>query len=285
MSFAFSRLIVSGKDRASFLHNLSTNDIRSLAAGHSLEAFFCDAKAHVIAHGYILAFSEHHEIWLLNDSAERLETHLNRYIIREDVRITRLTECRTSVLRAADSASVQAPAGLNWPDGVGSCASASGSEKPQTCLAFTWAGERLVVLVSQFDLPSRMIASELEPLRILERYPVCGCDLSNEHLAPEADRNALAISYRKGCYLGQEPIARIDAMGHVNRTLRSLRVTDPLNGTSLSNGTVHSADEALLGSITSFADTSSGTLCLALLRRNSVPAKVRTENGAEFACE
>ena len=43
-------------------------------------------------------------------------------------------------------------------------------------------------------------------------------DVGGDHLAPEADRISQAISYTKGCYLGQEPIARLDALGHVNNT-------------------------------------------------------------------
>jgi folate-binding protein YgfZ len=49
-------------------------------------------------------------------------------------------------------------------------------------------------------------------------------DLSDEHLAPEAARTETAISFTKGCYLGQEPIARIDALGHINRELCRLKV-------------------------------------------------------------
>ena len=46
-----------------------------------------------------------------------------------------------------------------------------------------------------------------------------GIDLTEDNLAPEGGRNTRAISYTKGCYLGQEPIARLDALGHVNRQL------------------------------------------------------------------
>ncbi len=55
--------------------------------------------------------------------------------------------------------------------------------------------------------------------RILEGFPIVGVDVTSDNLAPEADRISQAISYTKGCYLGQEPIARLDAMGHVNRKL------------------------------------------------------------------
>ena len=68
--------------------------------------------------------------------------------------------------------------------------------------------------------------SLVEHWRIQERLPVTGVDLTEEHLAPEAGRNAAAISYQKGCYLGQEPIARIHAMGHVNRQLYRCRPGD-----------------------------------------------------------
>ena len=62
-------------------------------------------------------------------------------------------------------------------------------------------------------------------LRIEAGLSVYGVDISEENLAQEVGLMITAISFTKGCYLGQEPIARIDALGHVNRELRSLRIT------------------------------------------------------------
>ena len=62
-------------------------------------------------------------------------------------------------------------------------------------------------------------------LRIEAGLPVFGVDISDDNLAQEVGRTKTAISFTKGCYLGQEPIARLDALGHVNRELRSLRLT------------------------------------------------------------
>src|SRR5690606_23992581 len=59
--------------------------------------------------------------------------------------------------------------------------------------------------------------AEFEALRIDAGFPQYGIDLSEENIAQEAGRTAQAISFTKGCYLGQEPIARLDAMGHTNR--------------------------------------------------------------------
>ncbi|MCA9021592.1 MAG: aminomethyltransferase family protein, partial [Planctomycetaceae bacterium] len=61
-----------------------------------------------------------------------------------------------------------------------------------------------------------------DALRIESLYPIYGVDLTDANLAQEASRTAQSISFKKGCYLGQEPIARIDALGHVNKEIRSI---------------------------------------------------------------
>ncbi len=57
-------------------------------------------------------------------------------------------------------------------------------------------------------------------------WPLCGVDITEDNLAQEARRTAVAISFTKGCYLGQEPIARLDALGHVNRELCVVETRD-----------------------------------------------------------
>jgi folate-binding protein YgfZ len=59
--------------------------------------------------------------------------------------------------------------------------------------------------------------------RIENGTPLYGADISEENLPQEIGRDQLAISFTKGCYLGQETVARIDALGHVNRTLCGVR--------------------------------------------------------------
>src|SRR5205814_560451 len=63
----------------------------------------------------------------------------------------------------------------------------------------------------------------LEMVRIEAGTPFFGQDITDKNLPQELGRDALAISFTKGCYLGQETVARIDALGHVNQTLRGLR--------------------------------------------------------------
>ena len=82
------RLRVTGRDRAKFLHNFCTNDVKALSEGTACEAFFTDVKARIIAHGYVIAFGDRHEIWLLAGTEADLQKHLTRYIITDDVAVT-----------------------------------------------------------------------------------------------------------------------------------------------------------------------------------------------------
>jgi hypothetical protein len=85
--------------------------------------------------------------------------------------------------------------------------------------------------------------------RIESGFPLFGLDLTDDNLAQEAARTQRAISYTKGCYLGQEPIARIDALGHVNRELRILRLN---SASALEPGVVIQAENGReIGEITS----------------------------------
>ena len=83
----FVRIRATGADRAKFLHNFCTNNINDLTAGSGCEAFFTDVKAKVLAHGWILAGDDCHELWMLPGDAQTILQHLNRYIITEDVTI------------------------------------------------------------------------------------------------------------------------------------------------------------------------------------------------------
>jgi folate-binding protein YgfZ len=62
----------------------------------------------------------------------------------------------------------------------------------------------------------------LDASRIEAGYPIDGVDVTDKNLAQEVNRIERTISFKKGCYLGQETVARLDALGHVNKTLVGL---------------------------------------------------------------
>ncbi|MGV3486876.1 MAG: YgfZ/GcvT domain-containing protein, partial [Planctomycetaceae bacterium] len=124
-----------------------------------------------------------------------------------------------------------------------------------------WEGGAWLLLVGTDDVEAvkqRLIdargteaeMAEFHRRRILNRFPWYGVDIDASHLPQEADRDDLAISFTKGCYLGQETIARLDALGQVQKKLVRWKVTAnvlPAAGTELRAG------ERVVGRLTSVA--------------------------------
>ena len=124
-------------------------------------------------------------------------------------------------------------------------------------------------------------AEAFEIVRIEAGYPLYGRDIGDKNLPQEVNRNRLAISFTKGCYLGQETVARIDALGHVNRTLQSVRFSGaavPADGTELRVGS------AVAGEVTSavFSPRLDAPLALAYLRRGfeAIGTQLESDLGA-----
>ncbi len=219
-------LVLRGEDRRTFLHNFCTNDIEGLADGEACEAFVTDMRGHVLEHVWVSAQSE--GLWLhtLGPPVESLRSHLEKYVITEDVVIEDVTSTTSRVVVCGDQARVAA--------GLISETSATAVSRAPVC----WVSDGDVLLwletESDSELPLVAVATGVPvgtPLafdarRIEALLPIVGLDINSEHLAQEVDRDNLAISFAKGCYLGQETIARIQSRGRVNRLLRGLGFED-----------------------------------------------------------
>ena len=291
----FSRLRVTGKDRAKFLHNFCTNNIKTLTAGTACEAFFTDVKARILAHGYVLAFDSFHEIWMLPGDAAALAKHLSKYVITEDVTVTNVsTDNHVVVFRETPELLALSPfhgAAEKTPDTrCGQLNESAETNSNVTFLWVTWASERLIAIAGSAEQISNFRRSvsissdaevgseELESLRIHERFPVIGQDMSNENLAPEAERNSIAVSYTKGCYLGQEPIARLDAIGHVNRALRVIELSGDCSRQEIIGRSLLTADNAVVGTVTSAVQGNAQSIVgLAMVKVNSATQPVFCE--------
>ena len=122
-------------------------------------------------------------------------------------------------------------------------------------------------------------AQAFHVVRIAARFPLYGLDISEENLGQEAGRSSQAISFTKGCYLGQEPIARIDAVGHINRELCALRIASDRVPTI--NDAILSDDDNKIGHVTSSAPIPGvqRTVAMGFLKRAYVTAgtKVRVQ--------
>jgi folate-binding protein YgfZ len=220
-----------GQDRQAFLHNLCTNDIRRLTTGEGCEAFCTDVKGKIVAHVYVLARDAELLFLTVPGQAATLIAHLDRYIIREDVQLHDQSDTTCWLWIAAASEVLADSAATTQLDKPWQ--SRSQSIDGVECLIARYDLLRstgyLLCYDSQFNAQVQQhLQSTGAPkcseaawhtLRIESGVPLFGADFSAANLPQEIDRDRQAISFNKGCYLGQETIARIDALGHVNQKI------------------------------------------------------------------
>lgn len=281
-----TQLELTGADRQKYLHNFCSNEIRNLRPGQSCEAFVTTIQGKIKAH--IFVFAEEQALWIdaVPGYEDLLFSHLDKYLITENVEFHRrsahyvdfyitgpdaLTRLTTAGLPAADlgpqthirGTLSNVAVAVRRVDWLG---------QPGCLLQVPVAGAAAVwqCLTDHGVTPAG--SAVFESLRILAGFPQHGTDLTDENLAQEAARTGQAISFTKGCYLGQEPIARIDSMGHVNQELRGLRMAPgplPRPGAKV----VLPGEVREAGVITSaaFDYGANAPIAMALLKRNYLP--------------
>lgn len=235
----WSTVRAAGKDCGSFLHNMCTNDVKRLAAGEGCEAFFTDVKGKVVAHGFLLAGTDAMEIVMVPGAAERLIAQLDRYIIREDVTLSdRSRKVSWMLLIGERGGEILAQvAGAEVGELTGDWAhrplSLGEAAVMAVRCALPWMGGFLIGAASDAiaAVEAKLTGagavlggdSLWNTVRVESNWPLWGVDFDESNLPQEVSRDEQAISFRKGCYLGQETVARIDALGHVNKQLATVR--------------------------------------------------------------
>jgi folate-binding protein YgfZ len=295
----WSSITLTGKDRQAFLHNFCTNDVKRLIPGTSCEAFFTNVKGKIIGHGLITGRDGELVIVGPPGQGDLLSAHLNRYVIREDVEVRDTTDDRSYVLLAGgglarDIAVAMAPTveiGQSWLQPL---LNAVGTVVDVPVLWIRWdlLGQCFCGLleIRSNDVPrvQRILQDRgavpceqaaFHAARIEAGVPLFGIDFNDQNLPQEVGRNEQAISFTKGCYLGQETVARIDALGHVNQQLAGVRF---LSATVPEPGTLLIHDGRAVSHVTSatYSPQLQAPLALAMLRREHAPVNTRLDSSA-----
>ncbi len=243
-----SMLELTGDDRAKFLHNFCTADIKQLAADQGCEAFITNVKGRVLGHVFVYNLGDRLQLISLSPNGQALHDHLDRYVITEDVEIAHVTADYSILLVTGIDAVLQLNDSRLFSNTIPSepCGlqvySSKTSEQSPSVYGFQVLSLPSFLVISKQPqaieswqhlcdtgiFPAGERAFDL--LRIEALLPLHGVDIDEGNLAQEVNRTPQAISFTKGCYLGQEPIARIDALGHVNRLLCSLVIEGAANG-------------------------------------------------------
>jgi folate-binding protein YgfZ len=188
---------VAGPDALDYLQRMLSNDVAVLAVGASCEALLLTAKARVIAPLVVWRRGE-------DDFLLLTEPELGQ-VVRGQLLRMRLAAKVEIEAEDHTSAIVFGPA-----EGIPT---------------FDYGEQAVEVLDGAFE--ATMADEELEVLRICARTARYGREVDDRVLPAEAGLVERAVSFTKGCYPGQEPIARLHYRGHVNRSLR-VRAIDAL---------------------------------------------------------
>lgn len=231
------RIQIRGSDRVRFLNGMVTNDVAALLPGELCHAALLDRKGRLQADLFVLFLGER----LLLDTASGTPTRvlelLESHVVADDVEFEDLT-------RSWGHLSVEGPAARESLDPLAVEAPPEGRVEISTWgeTPLVWVG-RGSLTPSGFqvmgpsgvveDLLGRLGLPEIPPdqreaLRLEAFIPRYGVDMTDRNFPVEA-RLDRAISTTKGCYVGQEIVARLESRGQVNRLLVQLRTDQPVS--------------------------------------------------------
>ena len=249
---------VVGADAMTVVNNLCTNDLPSLRQFDSMEAFVTNVKGWTVAHVIICKLADRILLLGQHPSPSLICEHIDRYIIREDAAVSDITAQRSLlVVHESDIPAELPEAGLRLPMQLGDYDLLAISREDESAVVDQLGGESAA---GEAELGSE---EQFEALRVRHFWPLQGREITEKTIPQVLDRDATAISFTKGCYLGQETIARLDARGQLQQKLCLLKVEsgDVESGTTLLNG------EKEAGIVSSVAGTLAGQYALATLRR------------------
>jgi folate-binding protein YgfZ len=229
---ARARIIARGRDRTRFLHNITSNDVKRLAPGTGCYAFLLSPQGRIQADLFLLCFEDRFLIGAEPELRDRVLQHFRRYIIADQVELEDVT---------GESAELA----VEGPDALAAL-QRLGAPAPQTEFSHAQWGDVLVVNATLTGQPGlRLIAPEerkdsvirdlesvgaaranvedVRLVRIENGVPRYGEDIDEKTL-PQETGLMKALSFSKGCYLGQEIVERIRARGHVNRKLEMIEL-------------------------------------------------------------
>jgi tRNA-modifying protein YgfZ len=244
---------VSGPDATSFLQSLLSQDLDAVDVGGTVRALLLQPQGKLLVDLYAVR-REPNTWWCICEGGfgSVLAEGLGRFKIRVKVDIEQVDVAALAVrgaeVQAVDGAAVVP---VDW----------DGSEAPASDVIGTTDAVNAVETtlgIPVVDEPT------YERARIEAGVPRQGIDVDERTIPQEAGLERTAVSFTKGCFVGQELVCRIDTRGHVNRVLRRLRVDG--------DGTLAPADDVVadgksVGSVT----TSAGDVALGMLRREVEP--------------
>jgi tRNA-modifying protein YgfZ len=282
-----AKLILAGGESVDYLQGQITNDVEAVAVGGGCYAALLDRKGHMRADLRVLRVADD-EVWLDTEAiaGNAVQRHLETYKIGRDVELADATGDRAIVSVIGPAAAEVTGAGRLSPeyahgeiaiDGVRARAAAT-DVGIDLILADTDTESLREALTDAGAAEVSEAAAEI--LRVERGRPRFGFEMTEATIPAEAGIDERAVSFTKGCYIGQETVARLHYKGKPNRHLRGLRLDAPA-----SRGDAILLGDREVGAVgTACVSPALGPIALAIVRREAEPgARVRIGEGGTEA--
>ena len=290
---ARAKIRLSGNDRVRWLNGMVTNNIRDLAPNHGVYCFLLNAQGHIQADFYAYNMGDSIVVDADAQLRDKVLAHFDKFIIMDDVEVADVTATLGVIGVAGSQAkAVMRTAGIEVPElaplemctpkcdcdcGCLQCTVVRGDEA---------AGESYEIWLAPDQMKSAWDAllaagamaigpEALETRRISRGIPRYGVDIRERDL-PQETGQMRALSFTKGCYLGQEIVERIRSRGAVHREFTAFLIEGPLPAP----GSKIQAGEKEVGEITSSAElplpAGNQAFALGYLRREAAGKGLRS---------
>jgi folate-binding protein YgfZ len=282
---SWGRIEVSDADRLTFLHNQSTNDLKSRKSGEGCDTVFLTSTARTIDLATAYFLDESVLLMVSPDMTEKVMAFLDRYIFFADkVKLTDVTQQTTAFsLMGSQSHALLERLGaadiVGQPYGTHRVYSIAG-QNVRVAVGSGLATEGYTLIASSDIQPVLVEAGAVaisdrawEYLRIEQGRPMPGHELTDDYNPLEAGLWH-TISFNKGCYIGQETIARLDTYNGVKQQLWGIHLDQPA-----AVGEVATVGTEKVGALTSVIETDQGAIGLVYIRTKSGGAGLKVTIG------
>jgi tRNA-modifying protein YgfZ len=268
------KLALTGPDAKTFLHGQVTNDVEGLEPGRGCYAAFLTHKGKMLGDLRILDLGDELLLDTERVALQELFNMIRRYKLGADVELHKRTvQMGLLSLIGPEARSVAGAAALGAKEHDNARANLAGHA---VTMVATDVGVDIFCAAAETDaVRAALEAAGAEPVseaaaeavRVERGRPRYGIDLDDGVIPQEAGLNERAVSFTKGCYVGQETVARLHYRGKPNRHLRGLRLSAPA-----ATGDAVRLGEKQVGRLGSVAVSPVlGPIALAIVRREAAP--------------
>jgi folate-binding protein YgfZ len=256
---------VTGKDRARWLNGMVTQAVKFMTPGQTAYTLVLNAQGRIQGDADVTCDEDALFLETDRSQAERLLTHLRRFIIMDDVKLEESEGLQTAVgIAGPKAAEILGKLGAGAPDAGHFARAKLAGMDVRVAHGYSPVVPRFEIHAAAdqiLDVWDALAAGgatpcgleAMEQLRVLEGVPLYDVDFSDKHLPQETNLER-ALNFTKGCYLGQEIVERIRSRATVHRSLRQFELRGDVPKLTAGEKMELRADGAAVGELTSTAE-------------------------------